>query len=68
MLSWWLFNVTLLAAGAVTLALSIVWRQPDVLMNLVLPSMDLTGESVCLFHNGIPTLTNLCCHVQSGLF
>jgi len=42
MLSWWLFNVTLLAAGAVTLALSIVWRQADVLMNLVLPSMDLT--------------------------
>lgn len=44
-LSWWLFNVTLLAAGIVTLALSIVWRQPDILMNLVLPDMDLTGLS-----------------------
>ncbi|KAF9792231.1 tetraspanin Pls1 family [Thelephora terrestris] len=42
MLSWWLLNVTLLAAGIVTLALSIVWRQPDILMNLVLPDMDLT--------------------------
>jgi len=42
MLSWWLFNITLLAAGVVTLALSIVWRQPDILMNLVLPDMDLT--------------------------
>jgi len=42
MLSWWLFNVTLLAAGTVTLALSIVWRQADVLMNMILPGMDLT--------------------------
>jgi hypothetical protein len=42
MLSWWFFNITLLAAGTVTLALSIVWREPNVLMNLVLPSMDLT--------------------------
>jgi len=43
MLSWWFSNVTLLAAGAVTLALSIVWRQSDVLMNMILPDMDLTG-------------------------
>jgi len=42
MLSWWFFNVTLLAAGTVAIALSIVWRQPDVLMNMILPSMDLT--------------------------
>lgn len=46
MLSWWFFNITLLAAGAVTLALSIVWRQPNLLMNLVLPAMDLTGASI----------------------
>jgi len=46
MLSWWLFNVTLLAAGTVTLALSIVWRQADVLMNMILPDMDLTGASI----------------------
>jgi len=42
MLSWWFLNVTLLAAGTVTLALSIVWRHADVLMNMILPSMDLT--------------------------
>jgi len=42
MLSWWFFNVTLLAAGTVTLALSIVWRQPDILMNMILPNTDLT--------------------------
>jgi hypothetical protein len=42
MLSWWFFNVTLLAAGSVALALSIVWRQADVLMNMILPDMDLT--------------------------
>ena len=65
MLSWWLFNVTLLAAGAVTLALSIVWRQADVLMNLVLPSMDLTGASIV--NNGIPTFTFVCCHGPVGL-
>jgi len=50
MLSWWLFNVTLLAAGTVTLALSIVWRQADVLMNMILPDMDLTvGLVLSLF-------------------
>jgi len=42
MLSWWFFNLTLLAAGTVTIALSIVWRQPDILMNMILPKMDLT--------------------------
>lgn len=46
MLSWWFFNVTLLAAGTVAIALSIVWRQPDVLMNMILPSMDLTGAFI----------------------
>ena len=46
MLSWWLFNVTLLAAGTVSLALSIVWRQPDLLLNMILPHMDLTGASI----------------------
>lgn len=45
MLSWWFFNLTLLAAGAVTLALSIAWRQANVLMNMILPDMDLTGAS-----------------------
>jgi len=38
---WWFFNFTLFAAGAVSLALSIVWRRPDLLMNLILHDMDL---------------------------
>lgn len=38
---WWFFNFTLLTAGAVSLALSIVWRRPDLIMNLVLDDMDL---------------------------
>lgn len=42
MLSWWFLNVTLLAAGIITLVLSIVWRDAGILMKLVLPSMDLT--------------------------
>jgi hypothetical protein len=42
MFSWWFFNLTLLAAGTVTIALSIAWRQPDILMNMILPTMDLT--------------------------
>ena len=45
MLSWWSLNVALLATGTVTLALSIVWRQPDLLLNMILPKMDLTGTS-----------------------
>jgi len=42
MLSWWFFNLALLAAGTITIALSVVWRQPNVLMNMILPKMDLT--------------------------
>jgi len=42
MFSWWFFNLALLAAGTVTLALSIVLREPNILMDLVLPTMDLT--------------------------
>jgi len=38
---WWFFNFTLLAAGAVSIALSVVWGRPDLLMNLTLNTMDL---------------------------
>jgi len=67
MLSWWFFNVTLLAAGTVTLALSIVWRQPDLLMNMILPHMDLTGAYIRRVDDAIPTLTIVCCHGPVGL-
>ena len=66
MLSWWFFNVTLLAAGIVTLALSIVWGQSDVLMNLVLPDMDLTGAFVRCRESS-PTLTVVCRRDSVGL-
>jgi hypothetical protein len=40
---WAALDFFLLAAGAVSLALSLVWRRPDVLMNMVLSRADLTG-------------------------
>jgi hypothetical protein len=43
---WLALDVLLLAAGAVTLALSIVWRTPNILMNMVLSSADLTAGTV----------------------
>jgi hypothetical protein len=42
---WAFFDFTLLAAGAVSLALSIVWRKFDLLLNMVLSQADLTGIS-----------------------
>jgi hypothetical protein len=43
---WVVFDLLLLAAGAVTIALSIVWRRPDVLMNMVLSNADLLAGTV----------------------
>lgn len=40
---WAVLDFLLLAAGATALALSIVWRAPNILMNFVLDSTDLTG-------------------------
>ena len=40
---WLLFDLCLLAAGGVALAFSILWRQPDMMMNLVFTDMELTG-------------------------
>lgn len=42
---WSALDVLLLAAGVVALALSIVWRAPNILMNMVLSSADLTGAT-----------------------
>jgi len=44
--AWAFFDFTLLAAGVVTLALSIVWQQPNFLLNLVLSKADLTAGMV----------------------
>jgi len=43
---WAFFDFTLLAAGAVSLALSIVWREPNLLINMVLSKADLTAGMV----------------------
>jgi len=38
---WWFFNGSLLAAGAVSVAFSIVWRRPNLLLNMFLSNMTL---------------------------
>ncbi|KAF8163062.1 tetraspanin Pls1 family [Crassisporium funariophilum] len=43
---WVVLDILLLAAGAVALALSLVWRAPNVLMNMVLSAADLTAGTV----------------------
>ncbi|KAF9557666.1 tetraspanin Pls1 family [Agrocybe pediades] len=43
---WAALDFFLLAAGVVTLALSIVWRAPNVLMNMVISSADLTAGTI----------------------
>jgi len=43
---WAALDVLLLVAGVVALALSIVWRAPNLLMNMVLSSADLTGTTL----------------------
>ncbi|KAF8876041.1 tetraspanin Pls1 family [Gymnopilus junonius] len=43
---WAGLDILLLAAGALTLALSIVWRAPNVLMNMVISKADLTAGTV----------------------
>jgi len=44
--AWAFLDVCLLIAGVLTLALSIIWRGPDLLRNLVITSSDLTGGLV----------------------
>ena len=41
---WTFLNVCLLAAGGLSIAFSILWRKPDLLMNITISSMDLNGE------------------------
>jgi len=43
---WAFLDVMLLAAGAVTVALSMVWRSPNVLVNMVFSNADLTAGMV----------------------
>ena len=43
MLVWAALDFLLLITGVVALALSLTWRAPNLLMNMVLSSTDLTG-------------------------
>ncbi|KAG7086744.1 hypothetical protein E1B28_002677 [Marasmius oreades] len=43
MAAWTFLDACLLVAGAVSIALSFVWRKPDILMNMVLSNADLTA-------------------------
>lgn len=43
MVFWGVVDFCLLAAGAVSVAFSIVWRKPDILMNMTVTSADLTA-------------------------
>ncbi|KAI6129146.1 hypothetical protein EDD17DRAFT_1563629 [Pisolithus thermaeus] len=44
--AWAFFTLCLMAAGIVTLVLSIVWRQPSLLRNLTFSNFDLTAGTV----------------------
>lgn len=46
MVFWGVVDLCLLAAGAVSVAFSIVWRKPDILMNMTVSSADLTAGLV----------------------
>ena len=45
---WVVLDVLLLAACVLTLALSVVWRVPNILINMVLSSADLNGTILFL--------------------
>lgn len=45
---WVAFDILLLAACALTLALSVVWRAPNILINMVLSSAALKGTTLFL--------------------
>lgn len=46
MASWAVLDFCLLASGAIALALSIVWRAPNILMNMILSNADLTAGTI----------------------
>lgn len=45
---WTALDILLLAAGVLALALSTVWRTPNILVNMVLPSAYLNGTILFL--------------------
>lgn len=46
--AWFALDALLLIAGIIAVALSQLWRTPNILMNMVLSNADLTGSySIC---------------------
>ncbi|OAX32103.1 hypothetical protein K503DRAFT_805512 [Rhizopogon vinicolor AM-OR11-026] len=44
--AWAFFAICLMAAGVLSLTLSIIWRQPNLLLNLTFSNLDLTSGTV----------------------
>ncbi len=51
--TWVFLDFCLLAAGVISLVFSIVWRSPNVLMNFVISSADLTGTSPASYKRNV---------------
>jgi len=48
---WGFFNITLLTAGAIAIAFSIIWRSPNVLRNFIISELDLNaGLALGIFY------------------
>jgi hypothetical protein len=63
---WSVLDVALLGAGVFALAMSIVWRAPDLLLNLVVTDNNLSGKVLAL--SAVPTeaLTDLFFYSRDG--
>jgi hypothetical protein len=48
--AWAFFDICLMAAGVLSLTLSIVWRQPNLLLNLTFSGVNLTSKCSMYFH------------------
>ena len=46
---WTFFDLCLLSAGVLTVAMSIVWRAPNLLTNMVFTSAHLSGNLLLAF-------------------
>lgn len=66
MACWAFIDFCLLAAGVVALALSIVWRAPNLLMNMVVSDSDLTAGMVLGVSLIVTFVVSICAIVQAN--
>lgn len=52
--AWIFFDLALLAAGAISILMSILWKRPDLMTNMVIDNTDLTGQLVTSYFHGYP--------------